>query len=137
MRYYWLRDRQTQQQFLFFWDKGSNNDADYFTKHFPASYHRVKRSRYVQDKINIVKELHRTYPLISVGVQIAGYAKKSGNTKQVKEHKSEQKPRNIIRKGELFCKNLRAHVEITEDNFFPSTKKQKMSQKTVHCEGVL
>ena len=22
MRYYWLRDRQTQQQSLFFWDKG-------------------------------------------------------------------------------------------------------------------
>ena len=42
MRYYWLRDRQTQKQFLFFWDKGANNEADYFTKHFPASYHRVK-----------------------------------------------------------------------------------------------
>ena len=51
MRYYWLRDRQTKQQFLFFWDKGSNNDADYFTKHHPTKYHRHKRSRYVQDKI--------------------------------------------------------------------------------------
>ena len=47
MRYYWLRDRKTQQQFQFFWDKGANNEADYFTKHFPASYHRVKRSRYI------------------------------------------------------------------------------------------
>ena len=46
MRYYWLRDRQTQQKFLFFWDKGSNNDADYFTKHFPAKYHRVKSAMY-------------------------------------------------------------------------------------------
>ena len=52
MRYYWLRDRMTQLQFTFFWDKGSNNEADYFTKHFPASYHRIKRSRYIQDKIN-------------------------------------------------------------------------------------
>ena len=50
MRYYWLRDRQTQQQFLFFWDKGTNNDADYFTKHHPTKYHRHKRSRYVKDK---------------------------------------------------------------------------------------
>ena len=56
MRYYWLRDRQTQQQFLFFWDKGSNNDADYFTKHFPAKYHQVKRPRYVQDKLNIIHQ---------------------------------------------------------------------------------
>ena len=51
MRYYWLRDRQTQQQFLFFWDKGKNNDADYFTKHHPTIYHRHKRSRYVQDRL--------------------------------------------------------------------------------------
>ena len=41
---------------FFFWDKGSNNEADYFTKHFPASYHRVKRSRYVRDKLNIVRD---------------------------------------------------------------------------------
>ena len=32
IRYYWLRDIQTQQQFLFFWNKGSNNEEDYFTK---------------------------------------------------------------------------------------------------------
>ena len=57
MRYYWLRDRQTQQQFRFFLDKGSNNDTEYFTKHFPASYHRVKRSRYVQDKLHIITKM--------------------------------------------------------------------------------
>ena len=55
MRYYWLRDRMTQQQFNFFWDKGSNNEADHFTKHFPASYHRIKRSRYVQDQHSEVR----------------------------------------------------------------------------------
>ena len=65
MRYYWLRDRQTQQHFLFFWDKGSNNDADYFTKHFPAKYHRVKRPRYVQDKLNIIQQWQRNHPFPS------------------------------------------------------------------------
>jgi len=65
MRYYWLRDRQTQQQFLFFWDKGSNNDADYFTKHFAAKYHRVKRPRYVQDKLNIIQQWQRYHPFPS------------------------------------------------------------------------
>ena len=69
MQYYWLKDRQTQQQFLFFWDKGSNNDADYFPKHFPASYHRVNRSRYVQDKINIIQEFRRIYPFPNLGVK--------------------------------------------------------------------
>ena len=48
---------------FFFWDKGSNNDADYFTKHFPAKYHRVKRSRYVQDKLNIIQQRIINHPL--------------------------------------------------------------------------
>ena len=64
MRYYWLRDRHTQKQFLFFWDKGSNNEADYFTKHFPAVYHRHKRSRYVQDKLHLLQDFltHHPFP---------------------------------------------------------------------------
>ena len=49
MRYHWLRDRQTQQQFNIFWEKGINNEADYFTKHHPTTHHRAKRPRYVRD----------------------------------------------------------------------------------------
>ena len=51
MRYYWLRDRLAQLQFRFFWDKGSNNNADYHTKHHPTKHHRLMRPRYVQDKL--------------------------------------------------------------------------------------
>ena len=51
MRYYWLRDRLAQLQFRFFGDKGSNNNADYHTKHHPTKYHRLMRSRYVRDKL--------------------------------------------------------------------------------------
>ena len=51
MRYYWLRDRLAQQQFHFFWDKGTNNNADYHTKHHPTKHHRVMRPRYVLDKM--------------------------------------------------------------------------------------
>ena len=40
-RYYWLRDRVTQQQFRIYWDKGIDNWADYFTKHHPKKYHRA------------------------------------------------------------------------------------------------
>ena len=51
MRYYWLRDRQTQHQFNIFWEKGVNNDADYFTKHHATAHHRAQRAKYVRDKL--------------------------------------------------------------------------------------
>ena len=46
MKYHWLRDREQQKQFRFYWDKGSNNNADYFTKHHPPAVHREKRKVY-------------------------------------------------------------------------------------------
>ena len=50
MRLHWLRDREAQRQFQFFWEKGNCNYADYFTKHHPISHHKTIRSTYVQDK---------------------------------------------------------------------------------------
>ena len=47
MRFYWLRDRVRQGQFLIFWKKGKLNKADYFTKHHPASHHKAIRSSYL------------------------------------------------------------------------------------------
>ena len=77
--------QKTQQQFFFFWDKGSNNEADYFTKHFPASYHRVKRSRYVQDKLNIIRDTKTNGSVIT----FTRDTKKNGGVT-----KSEQKTQN-------------------------------------------
>ena len=53
MRYHWLREKQTKDVFRIFWDKGSNNHADYFTKHHPAKHHlEVRRTlQYVRDRI--------------------------------------------------------------------------------------
>ena len=53
MRYHWLRDRQTQQQFNIYWDKGTNNHADYFTKHHPVKHHLdIRRNmQYVRDRV--------------------------------------------------------------------------------------
>ena len=56
MRYYWLRDKMNQLLFNIFWDKGTNNEADYFTKHHPTIYHRNMRNRYVRDKLNMMKQ---------------------------------------------------------------------------------
>ena len=51
MRYHWLRDKQTQEQFNIFWARAINNDADYYTKHHPTKHHRAQRPKYVQDKL--------------------------------------------------------------------------------------
>jgi hypothetical protein len=47
MRFYWIRDRVKQGQFLVHWRKGSENLADYFTKHHSPSHHRKIRSQYL------------------------------------------------------------------------------------------
>jgi hypothetical protein len=48
MRFYWIRDRVAQNQFVIYWRKGSDNDADYFTKQHPTSHHRALRQRFLQ-----------------------------------------------------------------------------------------
>ena len=45
--WYWLKDRVHQGQFITYWDRGSNNLADYHTKHFPPSYHIKIRPKYI------------------------------------------------------------------------------------------
>jgi hypothetical protein len=47
MRYYWLQDQDAQKHFNFRWEKGSDNLADYFTKHHPPAHHQQMRSQYV------------------------------------------------------------------------------------------
>ena len=47
VRFYWLRDRENQGQFLLHWDRGDNNLVDYFTKHYSAAYHKKMRPLYL------------------------------------------------------------------------------------------
>ena len=47
MRFYWLRDRENQGQFHLYWDRGSENLADYFTKHHSAAHHKRMRPIYL------------------------------------------------------------------------------------------
>ena len=51
MRYHWLREKQTKNDFNAYWDKGTNNYADYFTKHHPINHHLdVRRTlKFVRD----------------------------------------------------------------------------------------
>lgn len=43
MRFYWVRDRVRQGQYLIYWKKGRHNKADYYTKHHPSSHHQAIR----------------------------------------------------------------------------------------------
>jgi len=43
VRFYWLRDRVEQGQFYIYWDAGSNNMGDSYTKHHPPAYHTKMR----------------------------------------------------------------------------------------------
>jgi hypothetical protein len=47
MRFYWLRDRVAQGQFLIHWRRGADNLADYFTKHHSPAHHRRMRPQYL------------------------------------------------------------------------------------------
>ena len=55
MRWNWLRDRETQNQLRVYWDKGENNDADYYTKHFAPLYHRSQRPRVILKNHHVSK----------------------------------------------------------------------------------
>ena len=44
LRLHWIRCREAQAQFRFYWDKGPNNNSDYSSKHHPYIYHKTKRS---------------------------------------------------------------------------------------------
>jgi hypothetical protein len=51
MRFHWLRDREAQRQFRFFWRPGPTNRADYWTKHHCAAHHIEKRPEILTPKI--------------------------------------------------------------------------------------
>jgi hypothetical protein len=43
MRFHWLRCRNAQGQFYYYWRPGTQNLADYFTKRHPTSHHKSVR----------------------------------------------------------------------------------------------
>jgi hypothetical protein len=51
MRYYWIRNCVRQGQFLVYWSCDQGNLADYFTKHHPATHHRLMCPVYLHQAI--------------------------------------------------------------------------------------
>jgi hypothetical protein len=55
MRFHWLKDRECQQQFKFYWRPGKLNHADYWTKHHSAAHH-----------VNVRKEFLTPYIVVEM-----------------------------------------------------------------------
>ena len=53
MQFHWLRDRECQQQFRFYWRPGKLNYADYWTKHHSAKHHRNVRREYLTPMVTL------------------------------------------------------------------------------------
>jgi hypothetical protein len=51
MRFHWLRDRERQKQFRFYWRPGKTNHADYWTKHNLPSHHVNMRKEFLTPAI--------------------------------------------------------------------------------------
>ena len=51
MNFHWLRDKETLKEIDIAWGKGTENYADYFTKHHSLVHHRKMRSIYIRDII--------------------------------------------------------------------------------------
>ena len=64
MRFHWLRDREAQKQFKFYWRPGKLNLADYWTKHHCAAHHKEMRSKFLtpRDVIDALKASFRRRP---------------------------------------------------------------------------
>ena len=58
MRWNWLRDESTKKHVSVYWEKGINNDADYFTKHHPPNHHRISRPKYILQGNNMSSSSH-------------------------------------------------------------------------------
>ncbi len=58
MRLWWLRCRESQDQFRYYWDAGSKNWADNNTKHHPDTYHEAHRNTHagIWDQVDTIPQ---------------------------------------------------------------------------------
>ena len=52
MLWNWLRDKATHRDLKYYWALGKENDANYYTKHFPPNYHQKIRPNYILKGFN-------------------------------------------------------------------------------------
>jgi hypothetical protein len=59
MRWNWLREKETHKQLRIYWDKGQNNNADYFTKHHSPAHHMLMRPQYVLNAHSVAQLIEK------------------------------------------------------------------------------
>ncbi len=113
MHFHWLRCRSAQGQFCYYWRPGTQNLADYFTKHHPTSHHKSVRPT-ILTPANDPKytKLFKTTttpvtfePQINIGINKIICQESTPNTKvqdQNHQHSHSKKvPKNSYGKGVL------------------------------------
>ena len=71
MRYHWLRCREAQKQVKIYWEPGTNNNADYYTKHHPPKHHRLQRPKYIVHDENNPHQKSLLRPVSCEGVLVS------------------------------------------------------------------
>ena len=54
-RFYWVRGRVNQNQFMIYWIPGSNNVGHYVSKHHPPAHHQSMRPIFF---VNLIRKNH-------------------------------------------------------------------------------
>ena len=74
MPWNWLRDKETHQQLRsMYWARGTDNNADYFTKHHPPSHHLTTRPKYVLNAHQVTTSQKPMWVSVSyVGPKLGG-----------------------------------------------------------------
>ena len=57
MRFYWIRDRIAQNQFLVYWGPGDGNSADYVSKHHSPKHHQIMRPTFFVNRLQCVNNV--------------------------------------------------------------------------------
>ena len=74
MKLHWLRNKANSEHINVFWDKGTDQGADYFSKHFPTIHHRRVRQerKYVHDFKKDLKENIKLFSLKCDMIRLRG-----------------------------------------------------------------
>ncbi len=92
MRFYWLRDREAQRRFRFFWRLDPTNRADYWTKHHCAAHHIEKHLEILTPKIVLealrasVKRTPNSHQLALPSIKPSQYAPAAASKKIKQQH---------------------------------------------------
>ena len=53
MRFYWIKDRPKQKQFMIYWSPGNRNLGDYHRKNHPPAHHRLVHPIYLNGGVSL------------------------------------------------------------------------------------